>query len=70
VGVPYDDEHPGLAVLGTRRMDGGPEAAFDQRLAHRLVVEPAGGALSEDDVEELRRGGRRAVSTDHFSACH
>lgn len=57
-------EDPGLPVLGTRSVGGGPKAELHQLLVDRLVGEVPTGTLAEDDVEERRRCGGR-VPIDH-----
>ena len=67
--VPDHDEHPGLEVLGARRMGGGPEAALDELVGHRIVGELPGGALAQDHVEERPVPGiRHHVGSHHFGS--
>ena len=54
-GLADHDEHPGLEILGTRRMGRRPEAELDQLVGHRIVGELPVGALVHDHIEEPRR---------------
>ena len=50
-GVAYDDEFPGLAILGVRGVDGGVEELRDGGVVDRVVPELAVGALAPHHLE-------------------
>jgi hypothetical protein len=52
IGVPYDDEDPGLRVLRARGVHGGVEDPGDVLIRNRIGHEGAARPLAQHHVEE------------------